>query len=206
MTSTSASYRWMYSRFCSRLSSMNTSSTIRRAPTMAKRSDWLKTGSRPFLRRFKASAETPTTSRSPRAAARSMTRRWPTWKTSNVPKVITVRGMGAIVASDRSWARIVSDDHGYRGPDHDDHRRPRRRRAPSAGAAAHAHAGGVAVALRRRGLPGDARAGRVLGVRQRWGRGLDGRRDRGLVRGHRALPAPSGPAGAAHRADPAAQG
>jgi hypothetical protein len=41
-----------------------------------------------------SSAETPTTSRSPRAAARSITLRWPTWKTSNVPKVMTVRGAG----------------------------------------------------------------------------------------------------------------
>src|SRR4051812_29038728 len=60
---------------------------------MASRSAWLKTGSRPFLRRLSSSAETPTTRRSPRAAARSITRRCPTWNTSNVPKVMTVRGM-----------------------------------------------------------------------------------------------------------------
>src|SRR6478735_9529700 len=62
---------------------------------MASRSDLLQHGSRPLLRRLSASAETPTTRRSPREAARSMTRRWPTWKTSKVPNVITVRGMGA---------------------------------------------------------------------------------------------------------------
>src|SRR6187549_3516723 len=38
-----------------------------------------------------ASAETPTTSRSPSAAARCSTRMWPTWNTSKVPKVMTVR-------------------------------------------------------------------------------------------------------------------
>src|SRR4051794_27296010 len=57
------------------------------------RSSWENTGARPFLRRFSASADTPTTSRSPSAAARSMTRRCPTWNTSKVPKVITVRGI-----------------------------------------------------------------------------------------------------------------
>src|SRR6187401_95707 len=38
-----------------------------------------------------ASADTPTTSRSPSAAARCSTRMWPTWNTSKVPKVMTVR-------------------------------------------------------------------------------------------------------------------
>src|SRR5688500_20367121 len=55
-------------------------------------------GARPFLRSLRASADTPTTSRSPSAAARSRARRCPTWKTSNVPKVITVRGMRGILA------------------------------------------------------------------------------------------------------------
>src|SRR3954468_1888271 len=96
MTRTSASYRSMYSRLSSRLSSTNTSSTMRSAATISRRSPCVKTGSRPFFRRFSASAETPTTRRSPRAAARSITRRWPTWKTSNVPKVITVRGMAPL--------------------------------------------------------------------------------------------------------------
>src|SRR4051794_21335603 len=74
------------------------------------RSSWENTGSRPFLRRFRASADTPTTSRSPSAAARSRTRRWPTWNTSKVPKVITVRGpgldMGVIVAPGPGPGRI----------------------------------------------------------------------------------------------------
>src|SRR6478609_8520641 len=72
---------------------MNTASTGLSAATIAIRSAWLNTGSRPFLLMLSASAETPTTSRSPSAAARSMTRRCPTWNTSNVPKVITVRGI-----------------------------------------------------------------------------------------------------------------
>src|SRR4051794_17593581 len=93
MTRTSAPYFSMYSRLSSRLSSTKTWSTGLSAATIASRSAWLKTGSRPFLRRLSSSAETPTTRRSPRAAARSITRRCPTWKTSNVPKVMTVRGM-----------------------------------------------------------------------------------------------------------------
>ena len=55
----------MYSRFCSRLSSTKASSTTFRPPTIANRSSWEKTGTRPFLAKFSASAETPTTSRSP---------------------------------------------------------------------------------------------------------------------------------------------
>src|SRR3954471_18474566 len=103
ITSTSASNRSMYSRLSSRLSSTKTSSTIRSAATISSRSAWVKTGSRPFFRRLSASADTPTTRRSPRAAARSITRKCPTWKTSKVPKVITVRvpalcGMSAILA------------------------------------------------------------------------------------------------------------
>src|SRR3954453_22662516 len=42
-----------------------------------------------------ASAETPTTSLSPSAAARCNTRMWPTWNTSKVPKVMTVRALMA---------------------------------------------------------------------------------------------------------------
>src|SRR5829696_8631380 len=78
------------SRFCSRLSSMNTASTALTLATISRRSSWLKTGLRPFLAKLSWSEETPTTSRSPRAADRFSTRTWPTWNTSNVPKVITV--------------------------------------------------------------------------------------------------------------------
>ena len=49
----------------------------------------------------------------------------------------------------------------------------------------------------------DAGPGRLLGLRQRRRRGLDGRRDRRLVRRDRAVPAPARAAGAAHGADPA---
>ena len=90
---------------------------------MASRSAWLKTGSRPFLRRLSASAETPTTSRSPRAAARSMTRRCPTWKTSKVPKVRTVPGHGGPFVA-RRRAMYAEDPAG----EHQTSRRwPRRR-------------------------------------------------------------------------------
>ena len=54
---------------------MNVSSTTFRPPTIAHRSSWEKTGTRPFLEKFSASAETPTTSRSPSSRARSSTRR-----------------------------------------------------------------------------------------------------------------------------------
>ena len=47
---------------------------------------------------------------------------------------------------------------------------------------------------------------RLLGLRQRRRRGVDGRCDRRLVRGDRALQAPARAARPAHRADPAAQG
>src|SRR5687767_14892981 len=69
---------------------MNTTSTALTLATISRRSSWLKTGLRPFLAKLSWSEETPTTSRSPRAADRFSTRTWPTWNTSNVPKVITV--------------------------------------------------------------------------------------------------------------------
>src|SRR5690349_12730133 len=76
-----------------------------------------------------ASAETPTTRRSPRAAARCRTRMCPTWKTSNVPKVMTARSLmlaslvaGPVVGSVRAVSapsgpaallrRLVDDDPG----------------------------------------------------------------------------------------------
>src|SRR5687768_15394014 len=69
---------------------MNTTSTALTLATISRRSSWLKTGLRPFLAKLSWSEETPTTSRSPRAGDRFSTRTWPTWNTSNVPKVITV--------------------------------------------------------------------------------------------------------------------
>src|SRR4249920_589924 len=69
---------------------MNTASTALTLATISRRSSWLKTGLRPFLEKLSLSEDTPTTSRSPRAADRLSTRTWPTWNTSNVPKVITV--------------------------------------------------------------------------------------------------------------------
>src|SRR6478735_8624893 len=75
---------------------------------MASRSRSLKMGARPFLRSLRASADTPTTSRSPSAAARSRTRRCQTWKTSNVPKVITVRGMRGILARSGRMAGMAA--------------------------------------------------------------------------------------------------
>src|SRR5512139_3575873 len=42
-----------------------------------------------------SSADTPTTSRSPSARALSSSRTCPTWKTSNVPNVMTVRTLTA---------------------------------------------------------------------------------------------------------------
>ena len=122
----------------SRLSSTKTSSTTLSARTIAIRSPWLKTGSRPFLRRLSASAETPTTRRSPSAAARSITRRCPTWNTSKVPKVITVRGGMAPLPYVPPWAMGEN-----RGDDHDlDARRPIAMITPDP----------AADALRRRGL------------------------------------------------------
>ena len=90
MTSTSALNCLMYSPFSSSDSSKNTSSTQRRAAMISRRSSCLYTGGRPFLDSFRASVETPTTRRSPKARARSRMRRWPTWKTSKVPKVSTL--------------------------------------------------------------------------------------------------------------------
>ena len=52
----------------------------------------------------------------------------------------------------------------------------------------------------------DPRPGRLPRLRERRRRGVDGRRHRRLVRGHRALQAPAGAADPAHRADPATQG
>ena len=49
----------------------------------------------------------------------------------------------------------------------------------------------------------DPRPGRLPRLRQRRRRGVDGRRHRRLVRGHRAVQAPARPADPAHRADPA---
>ena len=43
-----------------------------------------------LLAKLRLSDDTPTTSRLPSAAERLSTRTWPTWNTSNVPKVITV--------------------------------------------------------------------------------------------------------------------
>ena len=64
----------------------------------------------------------------------------------------------------------------------------------------------VAAAARRGGVRRHARPGRLLGLRERRRRGVDGGCDRGLVRGHRALQAPARAADPAHRADPEAQG
>ena len=52
----------------------------------------------------------------------------------------------------------------------------------------------------------DPRPRRLPGLRQRRRRGVDGGRDRRLVRGHRPVQAPARPADPAHRADPQAQG
>ena len=91
--------------------------------------------------------------------------------------------------------------------DLDDHPRPRRRR----GAPARRCAGcgrwpcrcscfAAVVYVVTLGQDG------FLGLRQRRRRGVDGGRDRRLVRGHRALQAPARAADPAHRADPAPQG
>src|SRR4029453_8541501 len=69
---------------------MNTASKALTLATISRRSASLKTGLRPFLAKLSLSEDTPTTSRSPRAADRFSTRTCPTWKTSNVPNVITV--------------------------------------------------------------------------------------------------------------------
>ena len=67
-----------------------------------------------------------------------------------------------------------------------------------------AHRRGVAAGPGRHRVRRHAGPGGCLGLRQRRCRGVDGRRDRRLVRGDRALQAPAGPADPAHRADPAA--
>ena len=64
----------------------------------------------------------------------------------------------------------------------------------------------VPAAARRRRVPAHAAPRRRLGLRQRGRGGGDGRGARRLVRGHRAVPAPAGPAGPAHGDHPHPQG
>ena len=100
--------------------------------------------------------------------------------------------------------RIATHARPLRRPD--DRRRPGGRRATRLGAAPDAEHRRRSAGLRRGGLRRHAGPGRLPRVRQRRRRGVDGRRDRGLVRGHRAVQAPAGAADPAHGADPEAQG
>ena len=88
-------------------------------------------------------------------------------------------------------------------PDLPHHARPGRRRGASPRPAPDAYGRRRPAAPRRLRVRRHAGARRLLGLRQRGRRGVDGRRDRRLVRGDRALQAPAGPADPAHRADPA---
>ena len=180
---------------------------------MASRSAWLKTGSRPFLRRLSASAETPDDEP---VAERGGALDHP--EVADVEDVEGAEGddgarhaghsgtppLGAV----HPWGRIGRDDHLTTTPTTtsmitpdpaaDEGRRRALRRMRTLAVSLLLLAAVVyVVTLGRDGF---------LGLRERRRRGLDGRRDRGLVRGHRAVPAPAGPAGPAHRADPAAQG
>ena len=80
---------------------------------------------------------------------------------------------------------------------------PQRRRGPAADADGRARRCWSLAAVVYVATLGQRRR---AGLRQRRRRGVDGGRDRRLVRGDRAVPAPAGPADPAHRADPAAQG
>ncbi|CAA9385461.1 MAG: probable membrane protein STY4873, partial [uncultured Nocardioidaceae bacterium] len=89
-------------------------------------------------------------------------------------------------------------------PDDDPRAGPRRR--ATEGSAPDAVAGRRAAAARRDRLPADPGPGRVPRVRQRRRGGVDGRCDRRLVRGRRAVQAPAGDPGPAHGAGAEAQG
>ena len=90
--------------------------------------------------------------------------------------------------------------------DLDDHARPRRRRGAPSGPAPDAHPRGGPAGAGRGRVRRHARPARLARVRQRRRRGLDGRRDRRLVRRDGPVQAPARPADPAHGADPQAQG
>ncbi len=98
---------------------------------------------------------------------------------------------------------MASDDSHHDPPDHAE---PRRGRGTPPRPAPDADPRGLPAAVRGGRVRRDPRPARLPRLRERRRRGLDGRRDRGLVRGHRAVQAPARAPGPAHRADPEAQG